>query len=70
MAPSGWPVDRVRALARSVARAVRTAIGAPDYERYLRHMRARHPGTEPLTREAFARERLEARYSRPGSRCC
>jgi uncharacterized short protein YbdD (DUF466 family) len=70
MARSGAPIDRVRALARSVARAVRTAIGAPDYERYLRHMRAHHPGAEPLTREAFARERLEARYSRPGSRCC
>jgi uncharacterized short protein YbdD (DUF466 family) len=64
------PLDRLRAIARGVAQAVRTAVGAPDYERYLRHMRARHPGAEPLTREAFARERLAARYDRPGSRCC
>ena len=63
----------MRALAcrlRAAARAVRAMMGAPDYERYLAHVRARHPDVEPLSREAFVRERLEARYSRPGSRCC
>jgi uncharacterized short protein YbdD (DUF466 family) len=63
----------MRALAlrlRAAARVLRTLMGAPDYERYVAHVRARHPGAEPLSREAFVRERLEARYSRPGSRCC
>ena len=55
---------------RRAARVLRTVMGAPDYERYLAHVRQHHPERTPLTREAFVRERLEARYSRPGSRCC
>ena len=49
---------------------VRTVIGVPDYTRYLTHMRARHPGCPVLSKDEFAKTRLEARYSRPGSRCC
>ena len=49
---------------------VRTIIGVPDYERYRRHMRARHPDCTLLSKAEFAHVRLEARYSRPGSRCC
>lgn len=49
---------------------LRTVIGVPDYERYLRHMRARHPECAVLSQAEFAKLRLEARYSRPGSRCC
>ena len=55
---------------RTAARTLRTVIGAPDYERYVAHVRARHPGREPMPREAFVRDRLEARYSKPGARCC
>jgi uncharacterized short protein YbdD (DUF466 family) len=51
-------------------RTLRTIIGVPDYERYVRHMQARHPGCPVLTQAEFARERLESRYSKPGSRCC
>ena len=60
-------------LARAVAevrRVIHAIIGAPDYERYVAHVRACHPDRVPMTREEFARERMEARYSRPGSRCC
>ena len=49
---------------------LRTIIGVPDYERYLRHMRARHPECPVQSRAEFAQARLDARYSRPGSRCC
>jgi uncharacterized short protein YbdD (DUF466 family) len=45
-------------------------IGVPDYERYLEHMRLKHPDATPLTRDQFARERMDRRYSTPGSRCC
>lgn len=55
---------------RRAARTLRMVIGAPDYERYVTHVRRRHPGREPMTRDAFVRERLEARYSKPGARCC
>ena len=53
-----------------VARTLRTIIGAPDYERYVEHMRERHPNEKPLTREEFASQRLEDRYAKAGSRCC
>jgi len=53
-----------------IARALRTVIGAPDYERYLAHLRQNHPESKPLSRDEFARERMESRYSKPGARCC
>ena len=55
---------------RDWIRAVRTIIGVPNYDRYVRHMAAHHPGRETLSKEEFAKMRLEARYSKPGSRCC
>ncbi len=51
-------------------RTLRTIIGVPDYDRYRRHMEANHPGCAILSPAEFAKERLEARYSKPGSRCC
>jgi uncharacterized short protein YbdD (DUF466 family) len=55
---------------RRIGRVVRTIIGAPDYERYVAHVRQCHPGQPVMTREEFAKSRLEARYSQPGNRCC
>jgi uncharacterized short protein YbdD (DUF466 family) len=45
-------------------------LGAPDYERYLEHVAAEHPGCSPMSRDEFEKERMENRYSKPGSRCC
>ena len=56
--------------ARRAANVVRRVIGVPDYEGYLAHMQQRHPGCVPLSRERFLSERLQAKYERPGSRCC
>jgi uncharacterized short protein YbdD (DUF466 family) len=53
-----------------LASAIRRVVGAPDYERYLEHMRRRHPGDVPLSAEAFARDVLARRYERPGGKCC
>ena len=50
--------------------AVLRIIGAPDYERYVAHMREHHPQDPVLSRDDFTRERLAARYERPGARCC
>jgi uncharacterized short protein YbdD (DUF466 family) len=55
---------------RRVAKVVRTIIGAPDYERYVEHVRACHPDRQPMSRDEFAQSRLEARYNQPGNRCC
>lgn len=55
---------------RRVAKVVRTIIGAPDYERYVDHVQKCHPDRTPMTRDEFAKSRLEARYNQPGNRCC
>ncbi len=54
-------------------RAVQTArllIGVPDYDTYVAHMRARHPGRPVMGYEAFFEERMRARYRGGGGRCC
>ena len=53
--------ERVRDAWRRVATA-RLAFGVPDYDAYVAHVRARHPDTAPMTREAFCVERMHARY--------
>lgn len=53
-----------------IARVVRRIIGVPDYALYLKHHGVCHPGVEPLSAEAFARDMLARKYERPGSRCC
>ena len=62
--------DDAAAWIRRALRVVRTVIGAPDYERYVDHMHDHHPGCDVVSRDEFMRQRLENRYSRPGSRCC
>jgi uncharacterized short protein YbdD (DUF466 family) len=57
-------------LVAGIARSLRAILGVPDYERYIEHCRARHPGSAPMTRDQFATDLLERKYSRPGSRCC
>ena len=60
----------VRQVVARAAAVVRRVIGAPDYDGYVAHVRTHHPGTEPMTREEFMRQRMEDKYSRPGTRCC
>jgi uncharacterized short protein YbdD (DUF466 family) len=60
----------VRGWLLSAATVVRRVIGVPDYERYLAHMRARHPDCQALGPDQFMREAMQQRYNRPGSRCC
>ena len=53
-----------------VLATVRRIIGVPDYAAYVRHMSHHHPGLPVLSAGEFAEEQLQAKYSRPGSRCC
>ena len=55
---------------RKVAKVVRTIIGVPDYERYVEHVRECHPDRTPMSRDEFAKSRMDARYNQPGNRCC
>lgn len=59
-----------RELLRTAAYVLQRVIGVPDYDRYADHVRAHHPGVEPMSREEFMRQRLADRYSKPGARCC
>ena len=54
---------------RRVLRALHLVVGGGDYDAYLAHVRAHHPGTAPLSRAEYERERDERR-TRPGARCC
>jgi uncharacterized short protein YbdD (DUF466 family) len=63
-------VARFRAGLAAVGRVLHAILGVPDHARYVAHMRARHPDCPVLDARAFERERLAARYERPGSRCC
>ena len=53
-----------------IARAMRAVLGAPDYERYVAHVRSAHPDREPMTCGEFMNDRMENRYNKPGTRCC
>jgi uncharacterized short protein YbdD (DUF466 family) len=45
-------------------------FGIPNYEAYLAHMRATHPGEAPLERGEFLAWALERRHGARGPRCC
>lgn len=58
-------------LLATLRRAARSMVGMPDYDSYLRHMAAHHPGRPVMDRTAFFRDRQEARYGgKNGGRCC
>ncbi|WP_189454857.1 YbdD/YjiX family protein [Lysobacter bugurensis] len=62
--------SRLRRAWRVVVRSARLAVGVPDYDTYVCHCRRAHPDREPMSRDAFFRERMDARYGRGRSRCC
>ncbi len=46
-------------------------VGLPDYQNYVRHVAARHPGRKAMTEAEFVRERTARRYEGKGAgRCC
>lgn len=62
--------DRLQAAWTWLVRTARLAVGVPDYDTYVAHMRRAHPDQAPMSPEAFARERMAARYGRGRGRCC
>ena len=57
--------------ARSARAAVEVVAGLPDYERYVAHATAAHPGEDVMSRDAFFRARQAARFGGGGGlRCC
>ncbi len=51
----------------------RLMVGIPDYEAYVEHRKACHPGEPVMTYKEFFRNRQDARYATGRgkiSRCC
>jgi uncharacterized short protein YbdD (DUF466 family) len=55
---------------RDVRQVCRQIFGIPDYERYLAHAAARHPGKPVLSRSAYCARAIEHKYGKGGQRCC
>lgn len=55
---------------RYLKQSFRLMVGVPDYGSYVAHIRATHPDQEPMSYEAFFRERQAARYGSATGRCC
>lgn len=51
-----------REFAHRLVQCLRLMVGVHDYDQYLAHMRLNHPDTDPLTRDAFYRRCVDARY--------
>ena len=60
----------LRVRLRGFCAACRQVVGMPDYERYLAHAAARHPGVAVLSRAEYCRLAIERRYGSGGARCC
>ncbi len=51
----------------------RLMVGVPDYDTYVRHRQATHPGEPIMTYEEFFRNRQDSRYGGGNGkigRCC
>lgn len=50
--------------------ALRRVLGMPDYEAYLTHLRAHHPGCRLPSEKEYFEEFVRAKYSGGPTRCC
>jgi len=55
---------------RAAVRTARLAIGVPDYDNYVAHMRARHPDARVMSYPQFFNERQQKRYGTGRTGCC
>jgi uncharacterized short protein YbdD (DUF466 family) len=64
--------ELIQTFVTRASQSLRQMVGIPDYDAYVRHMRATHPGRACMTYEQFFQERQLSRYEgkTPGSRCC
>ena len=67
----GALLRRITSGLHTLARMARLACGQPDYDAYVAHVNAHHPGVAPMSYPEFFREREAARYrSDRSGRCC
>jgi uncharacterized short protein YbdD (DUF466 family) len=66
------PIGKTRFVCQLVVKTARLMVGVPDYDTYVAHRQATHPGEPVMTPAEFFRERQQARYgvSKGRFRCC
>ena len=57
---SAW--QWVKLMYRRAAQSFRLMVGVQDYQKYLQHMRRRHPEMTPMSEREFHRYCLDARF--------
>jgi uncharacterized short protein YbdD (DUF466 family) len=55
---------------RNAVQVGRLAIGVPDYDTYVRHLRQNHPDRAIPSYAEFFQQRQDARYKNGGTRGC
>lgn len=66
-------MQRLTSLYRQFRTTARLMVGVPDYDTYVAHRNACHPGEPVMSYAEFFRERQDTRYGAKGgriSRCC
>jgi uncharacterized short protein YbdD (DUF466 family) len=66
-------MGRIALVWRRAVQTARLMVGIPDYDTYVAHRRAQHPGEPVMSYPEFFRERQKARYGCEGGRirgCC
>jgi uncharacterized short protein YbdD (DUF466 family) len=64
-------LDELARAGRYLGQSMRLMVGLPEYDTYVAHMEAAHPGEPLMSYDDFFRERQQARYG-DGKRggCC
>lgn len=63
-------LDKFKRFYHRSDRFINLLVGMPSYDKYVEHMKTRHPEREILSRKEFFKEALEARYNGGATRCC
>jgi len=64
---------KAQTLFRQIRNTARLMVGVPDYDVYVAHRRAQHPGESIMSYAEFFRDRQDSRYGAKSgkiSRCC
>lgn len=61
---------RFTRMLRFAWRALRNISGDDAYERYLEHLKRRHPESKPLSRRSFFLSEQQRRWNGGPNRCC
>lgn len=62
--------ERVRAALRAMVWWLNSVVGGQDYQRYVAHLRRRHPDRPVPTEAEYWRERHADAERNPAGRCC